>query len=77
MFQAHGASASGDVVFRKKFRREQVLSFFADQPRGRVAMEACAGAHYWARTIGDLGHEVRLIPPAEMCGQDSLRFRQR
>ncbi len=47
VFQAHGASASGTVVFRKKLRREQVLSFFASQPRCRVAMEACASAHYW------------------------------
>jgi transposase len=64
VFQAHGASASGAVVFRKKLRREQVLTFFASQPRCRVAMEACASAHYWGRAIGDLGHEVRLIPPA-------------
>jgi transposase len=64
VFQAHGASASGAVVFRKKLRREQVLSFFAGQPRCRVAMEACASAHYWARAIGELGHDVRLIPPA-------------
>ena len=39
VFQAHGASASGAVVFRKKLRREQVLTFFAGQPRCRVAME--------------------------------------
>ena len=64
VFQAHGASASGDVLFRKKLRREQVLTFFAGQPRCRVAMEACASAHHWARAIVDLGHEVRLIPPA-------------
>jgi transposase len=64
VFQAHGASASGMVVFRKKLRREQVLSFFASQPRCRVAMEACASAHHWARVIGELGHEVRLISPA-------------
>jgi transposase len=64
VFQAHGASASGAVVFRKKLRREQVLSFFAGQPRCRVAMEACASAHHWTRAIGELGHEVRLIPPA-------------
>ena len=64
VFQAHGASASGAVLFRKKLRREKVLSFFAEQPRCRVAMEACASAHYWGRTIGELGHEVRLIPPA-------------
>jgi transposase len=64
VFQAHGASASGAVLFRKRLRREQVLRFFASQPRCRVAMEACASGHYWARAISDLGHEVRLIPPA-------------
>jgi len=64
VFQAHGADRSGAVVFRKKLRREQVLAFFASQPRCLVAMEACAGGHYWAREIGALGHETRLIPPA-------------
>ena len=64
VFQAHGASASGTVLFRKKLRRDQVLLFFANQPRCRVAMEACASAHHWARAIGELGHEVRLMPPA-------------
>ena len=64
VFQAHGASSSGEVLFRKKLRREQILSFFASQPRCLVAMEACASSHFWARAIGELGHEVRLIPPA-------------
>jgi transposase len=64
VFQAHGADASGSVAFRKQLRRDKVLSFFASQPRCVVAMEACGGAHYWARAIGDLGHTVRLIPPA-------------
>ena len=64
VFQAHGADETGAVVFRKKLRRGQVLAFFAGQPRCLVAMEACAGAHYWAREIGALGHETRLIPPA-------------
>lgn len=64
VFQAHGANATGMVVFRKKLRREQVLSFFAGQPHCLVAMEACASAHHWGRAIGELGHEVRLIPPA-------------
>ena len=64
VFQAHGASGSGVVLFRKKLRREQVLTFFASQSRCRVAMEACASAHHWGRAIAQLGHEVRLIPPA-------------
>jgi transposase len=64
VFQVHGASASGAVLLRKKLRRGKVLSFFAGQPHCRVAMEACASAHHWARAIGELGHEVKLIPPA-------------
>jgi transposase len=64
IFQAHGADASGAVVFRKTLRRTRVLDFFREQPRCVVAMEACGGAHYWAREIARLGHEVRLIPPA-------------
>jgi transposase len=49
VFQAHGADASGAVVFRKKLRRDQLLGFFAGLPRCVVAMEACASAHFWAR----------------------------
>ena len=64
IFQVHGADASGAVVFRKKLRRGQVLSFFAAQPPCTVAMEACSSSHYWAREIRTLGHAVRLIPPA-------------
>jgi transposase len=63
VFQAHGADASGTVVFRKKLRRDQVLPFFTAQPPCVVAMEACAGAHHWARELAALGHEPRLIPP--------------
>ena len=64
VFQVHGADASGRVVFRKRLTRAKLLEFFAAQPSCTVAMEACAGAHHWARRIGELGHTVRLIPPA-------------
>jgi transposase len=64
VFQAHGADASGNVLFRKKLRRGQVLTFFSAQPACVVAMEACAGAHYWGREISKFGHTVRLIAPA-------------
>lgn len=64
VFQVHGAAADGSVVFRRRLRRQQMLTFFAEQPRCTVAMEACATAHYWGRAIRELGHEVRLIPPA-------------
>ena len=64
VFQAHGADATGRVVFRKRLVRAKVLEFFAAQPPCLVALEACGGAHHWARELGKLGHTVRLIPPA-------------
>ena len=64
VFQAHGADASGAVIFCKKLWRAQVLEFFATQPACAVAMEACGGSHFWGREIGNCGHRVRLIPPA-------------
>jgi transposase len=65
VFQVHGVvAASGEVVARKQLRRGQVLRFFAHQPPALIGMEACGSAHYWARELGKLGHEVRLIPPS-------------
>ncbi len=64
VFQAHGADNKGAVVFRKKLRRDQLLSFLRTQPNCTLAMEACAGSHFWAREISSLGHKVRLIAPA-------------
>ena len=52
VFQAHGADASGRAVLRKKLRRHQVLEFFGQLPACVVAMEACGGAHFAARTFG-------------------------
>src|SRR4029077_18145172 len=48
----------------RKLRRGEVLRFFEKLPSCLVGMEACGGAHYWAREIANLGHDVRLIPPA-------------
>ena len=64
VFQAHGADASGRMIFRKKISRARLLAFFASQPRCLIALEACGGAHHWARELMKLGHEVRLIAPA-------------
>ena len=63
VFQVHGADGEGRAVLRRKLRRGKVLGFFAGLPSCLVGMEACASAHYWAREIQALGHEVRLIPP--------------
>lgn len=64
VFQAHGADASGRAVLRKKLSRSKVLPFFASHPRCRVVLEACGGAHHWARELAKLGHDVQLIAPA-------------
>ncbi len=64
VFQVHGADAVGAELFSKRITRSKLLSFFAAQPPCLVAMEACGGAHHWARELARLGHTVRLIPPA-------------
>jgi transposase len=63
VFQVHAADGHGKVVARKKLKRAQVLEYFATLPPCLVGMEACGGAHYWARKLQELGHTVRLIPP--------------
>ena len=63
VFQVHGADAAGRPVLRKKLKRSQVVAFFAALRPCAVGLEACATAHHWAREIGALGHDVRLIPP--------------
>jgi transposase len=64
VFQVHGADGAGHVLVRKRITRVKLLGFLAARTRCVVAMEACAGAHYWAREIAKLGHHVRLIAPA-------------
>ena len=62
VFQVHGVDAAGDVVLKRRLRRREVRTFFAGLKPCLVGMEACATAHFWAREIRALGHEVRLMP---------------
>jgi transposase len=62
VFQAHGVDASGKAVLRRKLQRAEVLAFFSGLQPCLVGIEACGTAHYWAREIKALGHEVRLMP---------------
>jgi transposase len=63
IFQVHGVDVFGNVVEKRRLRRAQVLTYFAKLPACLVGMEACATAHFWARELRSIGHDVRLIPP--------------
>ncbi len=62
-FHAHGAAGDGSKVFSKALPRGRVLELFSQIEPCTVALEACAGAHYWSRESSKLGHDVRLIAP--------------
>jgi transposase len=64
VFQLHGVDGAGQVVLQRAVRRRGLLAFLAKLPACLIGMEACATAHYWGRCLAELGHEVRLIPPA-------------
>ena len=63
VFEVHGVDPDEKPILRKTLRRDALAQFFSDLPPCLVGMEACGGAHYWARVLTDLGHEVRLISP--------------
>jgi transposase len=66
VFQVHGIDAAEKVVVRKQLRRGQVMAFFQGLSPCLVGIEACASAHYWARALSKLGHEVRLMPAKDV-----------
>ena len=63
LFQVHGVDEGGKAVLRKQLKRKDVLSFFANLECRLIGMEACGGAHYWARKLSEQGHTVRLMAP--------------
>ena len=64
VFQVHGVDGESTVVVRRRLKRSQVLRYFASIEPCRIGIEACATAHFWARELGALGHDVKLMPPA-------------
>jgi transposase len=64
VFQVHGVDAGGQVVIRRQLKRRSVLTFFQKLPPCLVGIEACASSHHWSRELKELGHTVRLMPPA-------------
>lgn len=64
VFQAHGVDETGATILVKRLHRKQMLPFFSKLSPCLIGVEACGTAHYWARTLTAMGHEVRLIPPS-------------
>ncbi len=63
IFQLHGVDGAEHPVLRKKMPRDRMIAYFKALPPTLVALEACGASHHWARTLGAMGHTVRLIAP--------------
>jgi transposase len=63
VFQLHWVDVRTGVIERLKLKRREVLPWFARREPAIVALEACGGAHEWARQFERHGHTVRLLPP--------------
>ena len=64
IFRIHGVDCRGAVVLRKQLSRKQMLQFLARLEPCLIGVEACAGAHYWARELEKLGHTATAHEPA-------------
>src|SRR5215510_7298199 len=63
VFHLVGMDEHGTILMRKRLYRAQVMAFIAQLPPTLMGMEACGGAHYWARRFREHGHEVKLMAP--------------
>ncbi len=64
IFALHGVDNNGAAVLVKpRVARDQLLSIVANLPSCLIGMEACTGAHHWARVFRQHGHTVRLMAP--------------
>jgi len=63
VFQLHGETAEGAVIYRKRLGRTRLLDEVGKLSPCTIGIEACTGAFYWQREFEALGHTVRIIPP--------------
>ena len=66
VMQLHWVEAETGEIGRKKLARAKLAEYFGQLQPVRVVMEACGSAHHWARVLGALGHEVELLPAAQV-----------
>ncbi|WP_261902956.1 IS110 family transposase [Vibrio fortis] len=60
-FSLHAVDQNGKVILNKSVTRSKLLTKIANMPLMRIGVEACGGAHYWARTLNKLGHDARVM----------------
>ncbi|HUF72735.1 MAG TPA: IS110 family transposase, partial [Gammaproteobacteria bacterium] len=65
VFQVHGVDRSGRCVWKRQLKRSGWLRVVTEtlEPGCEIGMEACGGAHHWARELVSRGYEVKLISP--------------
>jgi transposase len=63
VFQLHGVGSFEQIVLKKKLKRADVLAYFRTLAVCQIGMEACGGAHHWARSLIAMGHSVLLMAP--------------
>lgn len=61
VFTLHCVGQADQPILRLNLRRPRLIPFFKKLPPTEIVMEACGGAHHWARTLAPLGHTLRLI----------------
>lgn len=62
VFQVHYVDEQTGEIVNQQIKRAKFLEFFANRDSCLIGMEACGGAHHWARELMRMGHEVRLMP---------------
>ncbi len=63
VFQLHGTDAKGKCLSRKRLTRGALIEFMANLNPCLIGIEACSGAHFWARTFQQMGHTVKIMAP--------------
>ena len=64
VFQLHGVDAAGKAILQRAVKRKDLVAFVGKLPKCLIGMEACSSSHFWSRCFAEIGHDVRLIPPA-------------
>lgn len=66
VIQIYGTDSKGKLIIKKRLKRDNFLAFMANLPNCLIGMEACAGAHYWAKQLIKLGFPVKLMSPRKV-----------